>query len=50
MTKTKPRPLLADLGITDATPFEDCDDIGEEFKVLRKTYLKKALADHPVSS
>ncbi|KAL7431681.1 hypothetical protein ACHAXH_003554, partial [Discostella pseudostelligera] len=38
---------LHDLGITDASIFEECDDVNDEFKVIRKIYLKKALLEHP---
>ncbi|KAL3779504.1 hypothetical protein ACHAW5_010633 [Stephanodiscus triporus] len=38
---------LSDLGIADASTFEGCDDIDDEFKVVRKVYLKKVLAEHP---
>lgn len=41
---------LHDLGITDASIFEECDDVNDEFKVIRKIYLKKALLEHPVST
>jgi hypothetical protein len=40
---------LHDLGIAEATIFEDCDDVNDEFKVIRKIYLKKVLQEHPVS-
>ncbi len=46
----KLRACLSDLGITDASTFEGCDDVDDEFKVIRKVYLKKVLAEHPVSS
>lgn len=41
---------LADLSIADASVFEGCDDIGEEFKIIKKIYMRKVLAEHPVSS
>ena len=40
---------LHDLGIADASIFEECNDVNDEFKVIRKIYLKKALQEHPVS-
>lgn len=38
---------LSDIGITDASTFDGCDDIEGEFKVIRKSYLAKARTDHP---
>ena len=46
----KLRACLSDLGISDASTFEGCDDVYDEFKVIRKVYLKKVLMEHPVSS
>jgi hypothetical protein len=40
---------LSDLGISDAVYFEGCDDINEEFKAIKKSYIKKVLKEHPVS-
>ncbi|KAL7541643.1 hypothetical protein ACHAXR_011088 [Thalassiosira sp. AJA248-18] len=38
---------LSDLGITDASPFEECDGIDEEFKVIKKAWTRKVMREHP---
>ena len=48
MTKTATS-CLKDLNITDATVFDDCDNTDEEFKVIKKIWRRKVLAEHPVS-
>ena len=41
---------LHDLGICDASPFRECDDLDAEFRVVKKLYHAKILKDHPVSA
>ena len=40
---------LADLGITDASAFDNCDNVDDEIKIIKKIYFKLALTQHPVS-
>ena len=40
---------LADLGITDAATFDNCDNVEDEIKVIKKIYFKLVLIQHPVS-
>ncbi len=40
---------LSDLGITDVSTFDGCDDVDDEFKAIRRIYLRKVLTEHPVS-
>ena len=40
---------LADLGITDASTFDNCDNVEDEIKVIKKIYFKLVLIQHPVS-
>ena len=47
MTKTLTS-CLKDLNITDATVFDDCDNTDDEFKVIKKSWRAKVLAEHPV--
>ena len=39
---------LADLGCTAST-FENCDNVDDELKVIRKIWTKLVLIQHPVS-
>ena len=40
---------LADLGISDASIFDDCESLDQEVKVIKKIYFKLVLTAHPVS-
>ena len=40
---------LSDLGITDVSTFDGCDDVDDELKAIRRIYLRKVLTEHPVS-
>jgi hypothetical protein len=40
---------LADLGITDASTFENCDNTDDELKVIKRNWTKLVLIQHPVS-
>ena len=39
---------LRDLQLT-ASDFDDCDDLDQELKVIRKAYFKQVRTAHPVS-
>ena len=39
---------LADLGISDASIFDDCESLDEEVKVIKKIYFKLVRTAHPV--
>ena len=41
---------LSDLSITDASVFDECNDLDQELKVIKKSYLKLARTHHPVSA
>jgi hypothetical protein len=49
MTNKTLTSCLGDLDITDPTVFDDCDNTDEEFKVIKKNWRKKVLAEHPVN-
>jgi len=38
---------LGDLDITGATVFDNCDNTDDEFKLIKKNWRKKVLAEHP---
>mmetsp|Transcript_27345 Transcript_27345/g.51675 ORF Transcript_27345/g.51675 Transcript_27345/m.51675 type:complete len:644 (+) Transcript_27345:106-2037(+) len=38
---------LSNLGISDTSPFAECDGISEEFNVIKKIYFAKILKEHP---
>jgi len=40
---------LSDLGISDASIFDDCESLDQEVKVIKKIYFKLVLTAHPVS-
>jgi hypothetical protein len=49
MTNKTLTSCLGDLDITDATVFDVCDNTDEEFKLIKKNWRKKVLAEHPVN-
>ena len=38
---------LKQVGVTDAAALDACDNLEEEFKVIKKSYFKKILREHP---
>ena len=49
MTNKTITSCLSDLDITDATVFDACESTDDEFKLIKKNWRKKVLAEHPVS-
>ena len=41
--------LLVEVGIGNVSCFDNCTSIDQEFKVIKKSYMKKTLKEHPVS-
>lgn len=49
MTNKTLTSCLGDLGITDAAFFDSCDSADDEFKLIKKSWRTRVLAEHPVN-